>query len=63
MRRSVTSSVNPIDVRWETSSEERERYITTLPLVMKDGENDDPHARQRARAQLGALQSMKCYLG
>ena len=49
--RSVTSSVNPIDVRWEISSEERERYITTLPLVMKDGENDDPHARQRARAQ------------
>ena len=32
-------------------SEEREQYITTLPLVMKDGENDDPHARQRARAQ------------
>lgn len=49
--RSVTSSVNPIDVRWEISSEERERYITTLHLVMKDGENDDPHASQRARAQ------------
>ena len=32
--RSVTSSVNPIDVRCEVSSEERERYITTLPLVM-----------------------------
>ena len=48
---SVTSPVNTIDVRWEISSEERERYITTLHLAMKDGKNDDSHASQRARAQ------------
>ena len=49
--RSAGSAVNPIDVRWEISPAERERYLTTLPLVMKDGENDDPHASQRAKAQ------------
>ena len=43
--------VNPIDTRWEISPDERERVITPLPLVMRDGENDDPHARKRRPTQ------------
>lgn len=49
--RSSTDAVNPIDVRWEISIDERERYITTLPIALLDGENEDPHARKRRPAQ------------
>ena len=33
--RSIVAAVNPIDVRWEISSDERERFLVTLPLVMQ----------------------------
>ena len=49
--RSAGSAVNPNDVCWEISPTERESYLTTLPLVMKDGKNDDSHASQRAKAR------------
>ena len=43
--------MNPIDVRWEISMDERERYITTLPIALLDGENEDLHARKRKPTQ------------
>ena len=50
--RSAHSSANPIDARWEISTEERERFIVTLPLVMGSaGEDADPHAAQRKPAE------------
>ena len=51
--RSSADVVNPINTRWKISCspDERERFITTLPLVMRDAENDDPHARKRRPAQ------------
>ena len=45
--RSSGGAINPIDIRWEISTDERERFMVTLPLVMRDGENTDPHARKR----------------
>ena len=49
--RSAESATNPIDVRWEISTGERERFMVTLPLVMQDGQNEDPHAKKRRPAQ------------
>lgn len=50
--RNAHSIVNPIDVRWEISTEERERFIATLPLMMGSiAENADPHAAQRRPAE------------
>ena len=52
--RSTEASVNPIDVRWEISVEERERMLVTLPLVMSSSSptlNVDPHASKRRRAE------------
>jgi hypothetical protein len=39
--RSSGGAINPIDVRWEISTDERERFMVALPLVMRDGENTD----------------------
>jgi len=50
--RSTVAAVNPIDVRWEISSGERERFLVTLPLVMQSASEDlDPHAHQRRKAE------------
>ena len=49
--RSSGGAINPIDIRWEISTDERERFLVTLPLVMRDGENTDPHARKRRPAE------------
>lgn len=49
--RSSGGAINPIDVRWEISTDERERFMVALPLVMRDGENTDPHARKRRPAE------------
>lgn len=50
--RSIVAAVNPIDVRWEISSDERERFLVTLPLVMQSANEDaDPHAHQRRKAE------------
>ena len=49
--RSAESATNPIDVWWEISAGERERFMVTLPLVMQDGQNEDPHAKKRRPAQ------------
>ena len=49
--RSSNAAVNPIDVRWEISSDERERFMVTLPVTLKDGENSDPHASKRRKSE------------
>lgn len=50
--RSIVAAVNPIDVRWGISSDERERFLVTLPLVMQSANEDaDPHAHQRRKAE------------
>lgn len=37
--------------RWEISPSERERFMVTLPLVLVEGENDDPHKEKRRPAE------------
>jgi hypothetical protein len=49
--RSAMSPSNPIDQRWEISPSERERFMVTLPLVLVEGENDDPHKEKRRPAE------------
>ena len=49
--RSSHAAVNPIDVRWEISPDERERFMNTLPIALKDGENSDPHASKRRKPE------------
>ena len=50
--RSAASGTNPLDVRWEISTEERERFMITLPLIMQTLADDvDPHAGQRRLAE------------
>lgn len=48
--RSSGGAINPIDVRWEISTDEREQFMVALQLVMRDGEPTGPHARKRRPA-------------
>ena len=49
--RSSHAAVNPIDVRWEISPDEREWFINTLPIALNDGENSDTHASKRRKPE------------
>ena len=49
--RNSNAATNPIYVRWEISSDERERFMVTLPVTLKDGENSDPHASKRRKSE------------